>query len=49
MENSVEMSEMLLPGFSVNKDVVEINNDEFPNVRLQQMGHNPHEGTGSIC
>ena len=49
MANSVEMSEMLLPGFAVNKDVVEINDDEFPDIRLQQVSHNPHEGTESIC
>ena len=35
LANSVEMSEMLLSGFVVNKNVVEINNDEFPDIRLQ--------------
>ena len=49
MTNSLHMREMFLPGFVVNKDVVKIDNDEFPDIRVQQMGHNPHEGTGSIC
>ena len=47
--NSVLLSEMLIPGFAVNKDVVEISNDELSDIRLRQMGHDPHKGNGSIC
>ena len=34
LANRVEMSEMLLPVFAVNKNVIKINNDEFPDIRL---------------
>jgi hypothetical protein len=48
MENSIHMSKMVCPGFSIDEDIIKENYDKMAEKRTKDMIHEDLEGGGGI-
>ena len=46
LQNGSNMGDMIFKRFAINKDIIEVDHNEYTNVREKDMMHKTHESTG---